>query len=48
MRILDVILNIDGLILKDNESVEEVIGSIKVNSTYPITWEVLHEEWFND
>lgn len=46
MRIVDLQLNIDGLILKDNESVEDVINKIKVNSTYPIVWQVLSEEFY--
>ena len=44
MKIIDLKLNIDGLILDDDESVEDFVNSIRVNSAYKITWEVLYEE----
>ena len=44
MKIVDLQLNIDGLILNDNESVGDFIDSLKVNSSYPITYEILYEE----
>lgn len=46
MRIVDLKLNIDGLILEDNESVDDFINKLKVNSRYPVTYEVLYEEYF--
>jgi len=44
MKIVDLKLNIDGLILNDDESIEDFIDSIKVNSMYNIVYEVLYEE----
>lgn len=44
MKIVDLQLNIDGLLLNDDESVEDFIKSINVNSTYNIVYEVLYEE----
>lgn len=46
MRIVDLQLNIDGLILKDNESVEDFINLIRdvTNSAYDIQYQVLYEE----
>ena len=46
MKIIDLQLNIDGLLLKDNESVEDFIATIQkiTNSNYNIQYQVLHEE----
>lgn len=44
MRIVDLQLNISGLILNDNESIDDFIDSIKINSIYSIVYEVLYEE----
>ena len=46
MKIVDLKLNIDGLILADDESVDDYIKSIQglTNSNYKIVCEVLHEE----
>ncbi len=46
MKIIDLQLNIDGLILNDDESIDDFINSLKVNSSYPIIYEVLYEECF--
>lgn len=46
MKIVDLRLNIDGLILNDEEDIEEFIKSIKINSIYPIVYEVIYEEEF--
>ena len=43
MKIVDLQLNIDGLILEDDESVEDFIDTLEVNSSYPILYEVLYE-----
>ena len=43
-RIVDLQLNIDGLILNENETVDDFIKSIKANTSYHIVYEVLHEE----
>lgn len=46
MRIIDLKLNIDGLILKDDETVEGFIDKIQrvSNTSYEISYEVLYEE----
>lgn len=46
MKIVDLQLNIDGLILPVGEGVEDVIKRIEsvVNSSYKIQYEVLYEE----
>lgn len=44
MKLVDLQLNIDGLLLNDDESVEDFINSIDANSQYNIIWEVLYEE----
>ena len=44
MRIIDLQLNIDGLILDDDESVDDFINQLNVNSFYDIVYEVLYEE----
>lgn len=46
MKIIDLNLNISGLILDEDESVEDFIESINVDSAYPITYEILYEEYF--
>ena len=46
VKIVDLKLNIDGLILDDNQSVEDFVNSIQINSAYKIIWEVLYEETF--
>lgn len=49
MKIVDLQINIDGLILKKNETVEEYINKIKniTNSNYEIQYEILHEEKYD-
>lgn len=47
MKIVDLILNIDGLLLEESETVNEFIDSIEINSIYPISYEILNEEYFN-
>lgn len=44
MRVVDLKLNIDGLILSDDETIEDFISSIKIDSIYDITYEVIYEE----
>lgn len=44
MRIVDLQLNIDGLMLNDDETVEDFINQLNINSTYEIVYEVLYEE----
>ena len=44
MKIIDLVLNIDGLILDDYTSLDDYIDSLNINSTYPLTYQVLYEE----
>lgn len=46
MKIVDLKINIDGLLIGDNETVDDFINRIELinNSNYPITYEILHEE----
>ena len=46
MRIVDLQLNIDGIILNEGETIEDFIEAIQMvtNSTYTIQYQVLHEE----
>ena len=46
MRIVDLKLNVDGLILKDDESVEKYVEKVQkiTNNQYKIQYEVLYEE----
>ena len=46
-RIVDLQLNIDGLILNDSETIDDFIKSINANTTYPITYQILHEESYD-
>ena len=47
-RIVDLRLNLDGVILEENETVEELISKIQdvINSNYDIAYEVMHTEVF--
>ena len=44
--IVDLVLNIDGLILNDGESVDDFVNSVQeiTNSNYNITYDVLYCE----
>ena len=44
MKIIDLKLNIDGLILNDNETVDGFIKNLNINSIYDVVYEVLYEE----
>lgn len=46
MRIVDLQLNIDGLLIGEDESVEDYIKRIEkiTNSNYRIVYEILYEE----
>ena len=46
MKIVDLKLNIDGLILNDNESVDDFINSLEINSVYDVIYDILYEEYF--
>ena len=49
-KMVDLILNIDSLILKDDESVDDVIDVLRNHFSfgYEPTWEVLYEEIVDD
>lgn len=46
MRIIDIQRDIDGLILKDDEDITDIISRIQsiVNTTYDIQYDVKYEE----
>ena len=46
MKIIDLQLNIDGLILKDNETVDDLINKLETitDTSYDINYTILHEE----
>ena len=46
MKIIDLKLNVDGLILADGETVESFVAQVEklVNSVYPVKYDVLYEE----
>ena len=44
MRIVDLQMNIDGLILNEDETVDDFIDRLNINSVYDIVYEVLYEE----
>lgn len=50
MKIVDVVLNLDSLHLKDNESIDDVVEHIrkKYDFGYEPTWEILYEEVYSD
>lgn len=49
-RVLDVKLNIDGIVLKDGENFEDILKKIEeiVDTIYPIQWEIVQEEYYED
>lgn len=49
-RSIDIQLNIDGIILKEGENLEDVISKIEkiVNTIYPIKYEIIQEEVYED
>ena len=44
MKIVDLKLYIDGLILNDDETIDDFIESLNINSVYDIVYEVLYDE----
>lgn len=46
MKIVDLQLNIDGLKVSDNDSVDDIIKRIEfvLDTVYPINYEILYEE----
>lgn len=49
-RVVDIQLNIDGIVLQEGENIEDLIKKIeKITDTiYPVKWEVIQEEFYND
>ena len=49
-RSVDIQLNIDGIVLKRGENVEDIIQKIEevVDTIYPLKWEVIQEEVYED
>lgn len=49
-RAVDIVLNIDGIILKDDENLEDIIREIeKITDTiYPIKYEIIQEEIYEE
>ncbi|MEE1227166.1 MAG: hypothetical protein UHM08_08715 [Bacteroidales bacterium] len=47
-RVVDLKLNIDGIVLQRGENVEDVIQKIEkvVNTIYPVKWEIIQEELY--
>ena len=50
MLMIDLVINIDSLFLKDDESVDDIIDHIreKWDFGYEPTWEILYEEVVDD
>lgn len=50
MKVVDLKIQLDGLLLHENETVDDVIKKISeiVKTTYDIQYEVLYEESFID
>ena len=49
-RSIDVILNIEGIYLKDGENLEDIIKKIEsiVDTIYPIKYEIVQEEYYDE
>lgn len=49
-RVVDLQLNIDGIVLKQGENVEDIIQKIEqiVDTIYPVKWEIMQEEFYDD
>ena len=47
---IDVQLTIDGIVLKEGENLEDIIKKIDkiVDTIYPIKWEIIQEEVYDD
>lgn len=47
-RSVDIILNIDGIVLNERESIEDIISEIEkiVDTIYPIKYEIVQEEYY--
>ena len=49
-RVVDIQVNIDGIVLHEGENVEDIIQKIEeiVDTIYPVKWEVVQEEFYDD
>lgn len=49
-RVIDIQVNIDGIVLQEGENVEDIIQKIEkiVDTIYPVKWEVIQEEFYED
>lgn len=49
-RVVDLQLNIDGIVLKQGENVEDIIQKINevVDTIYPVKYEILQEEYYEN
>ena len=50
-RVVDIQLNIDGIVLQEGENIEDIIQKIEkdvIDTIYPIKWEVIQEEFYDD
>ena len=49
-RVVDIQVNIYGIVLHEGENVEDIIQKIEeiVDTIYPVKWEVVQEEFYDD
>ena len=47
-RVIDIKLEIDGIVLPEGKNLEDVISEIEkiVDTIYPIKWEIVQEEFY--
>lgn len=48
MKLIDLQLHIDGILLEDEETIEQLIEKLQgqIKSNYPIKYNILYEETF--
>ena len=49
-RVVDIKLTIDGIVLPEGKNLEDIISEIEkiVDTIYPIKYEIIQEEYYND
>lgn len=49
-RSVDIQLTIDGIVLQEDENLEDIINKIEkiVDTIYPIKYEIIQEEFYED
>lgn len=49
-RVIDIKLEIDGIVLQEGENLEDIIQKIEkiVDTIYPIKYEIVQEEFYDD